>query len=32
MDCRFSNYFQFITAAHASSFALADIGQCYVVL
>lgn len=30
MDCCFSNFSQSFTAAHASSFALRDIGQCYV--
>ena len=30
MDCCFSNFTQSFTAAHASSFALEDIGQCYV--
>ena len=30
MDCCFSNFSQSFTAAHASSFALKDIGQCYV--
>ncbi len=30
MDCCFSNFSQSFTAAHASSFALTDIGQCYV--
>ncbi len=30
MDCCFSNFSQSFTAAHASSFALEDIGQCYV--
>lgn len=29
MDCCFSNFSQSFTAAHASSFALKDIGQCY---
>lgn len=30
MDCCFSNFSQSFTSAHASSFALRDIGQCYV--
>lgn len=30
MDCCFSNFSQSFTSAHASSFALEDIGQCYV--
>lgn len=30
MDCCFSNFTQSFSRAHASSFALADIGQCYV--
>ncbi len=30
MDCCFSNFTQSFTAAHAASFALEDIGQCYV--
>lgn len=30
MDCCFSNFTQSFSSAHASSFALADIGQCYV--
>ncbi|MFM5886449.1 MAG: sulfotransferase [Novosphingobium sp.] len=30
MDCCFSNFTQSFTSAHASSFALADVGQCYV--
>lgn len=30
LDCCFSNFSQSFTAAHASSFALKDIGQCYV--
>lgn len=30
MDCCFSNFTQYFSRAHASSFALADIGQCYV--
>lgn len=30
MDCCFSNFSQSFTAAHASSFALEHIGQCYV--
>jgi tetratricopeptide (TPR) repeat protein len=30
MDCCFSNFSQSFTAAHASSFALEDIGQSYV--
>lgn len=30
MDCCFSNFSQSFTTAHASSFALEDIGQCYV--
>lgn len=30
MDCCFSNFTQSFTSAHASSFALPDIGQCYV--
>ncbi len=29
MDCCFSNFTQSFSSAHASSFALADIGQCY---
>src|SRR5690606_41694925 len=30
MDCCFSNFTQSFSSAHASSFALRDIGQCYV--
>lgn len=30
MDCCFSNFSQSFSRAHASSFALADIGRCYV--
>jgi tetratricopeptide (TPR) repeat protein len=30
MDCCFSNFTQSFSSAHASSFALEDIGQCYV--
>lgn len=30
MDCCFSNFTQSFTSAHASSFALKDVGQCYV--
>lgn len=30
MDCCFSNFTQSFSSAHASSFALKDIGQCYV--
>lgn len=30
MDCCFSNFTQSFTSAHASSFALEDVGQCYV--
>lgn len=30
MDCCFSNFTQSFSRAHASSFRLADIGQCYV--
>lgn len=30
MDCCFSNFTQSFTSAHAASFALEDIGQCYV--
>lgn len=30
MDCCFSNFTQSFSSAHASSFALTDIGQCYV--
>lgn len=30
MDCCFSNFTQSFSRAHASSFALSDIGQCYV--
>jgi tetratricopeptide (TPR) repeat protein len=30
MDCCFSNFSQSFSSAHASSFALDDIGQCYV--
>jgi cytochrome c-type biogenesis protein CcmH/NrfG len=30
MDCCFSNFSQSFSRAHASSFALRDIGQCYV--
>lgn len=30
MDCCFSNFSQSFTSAHASSFALKDVGQCYV--
>ncbi len=30
MDCCFSNFTQSFTSAHASSFALEHIGQCYV--
>lgn len=30
MDCCFSNFTQSFSSAHASSFALQDIGQCYV--
>lgn len=30
MDCCFSNFTQSFSRAHAASFALADIGQCYV--
>jgi tetratricopeptide (TPR) repeat protein len=30
MDCCFSNFSQSFSTAHASSFALEDIGQCYV--
>lgn len=30
MDCCFSNFSQSFTSAHASSFALRDVGQCYV--
>lgn len=30
MDCCFSNFTQSFTSAHASSFALRDVGQCYV--
>lgn len=30
MDCCFSNFSQSFSSAHASSFALRDIGQCYV--
>jgi tetratricopeptide (TPR) repeat protein len=30
MDCCFSNFVQSFSSAHASSFALRDIGQCYV--
>jgi len=30
MDCCFSNFSQSFSRAHASSFRLADIGQCYV--
>ncbi len=30
MDCCFSNFTQSFSRAHASSFALEDIGQCYV--
>lgn len=30
MDCCFSNFTQSFSTAHASSFALKDIGQCYV--
>lgn len=29
MDCCFSNFTQSFSSAHAASFALADIGQCY---
>lgn len=30
MDCCFSNFSQSFTSAHAASFALRDVGQCYV--
>lgn len=30
MDCCFSNFTQSFSSAHAASFALKDIGQCYV--
>lgn len=30
MDCCFSNFTQSFTSAHAASFALRDVGQCYV--
>lgn len=30
MDCCFSNFTQSFSSAHAASFRLADIGQCYV--
>lgn len=30
MDCCFANFTQSFSRAHAASFALADIGQCYV--
>ena len=30
MDCCFSNFTQSFSRAHASSFALRDVGQCYV--
>jgi len=30
MDCCFSNFTQSFSSAHASSFALRDVGQCYV--
>jgi tetratricopeptide (TPR) repeat protein len=30
MDCCFSNFTQSFSSAHAASFALRDIGQCYV--
>lgn len=30
MDCCFSNFTQSFSRAHAASFALADIGQCYI--
>lgn len=30
MDCCFSNFTQSFSSAHASSFSLEDIGQCYV--
>jgi len=30
MDCCFSNFSQSFSRAHASSFRLADIGQCYI--
>lgn len=30
LDCCFSNFTQYFTRAHAASFALEDIGQCYV--
>ena len=30
MDCCFSNFTQSFSRAHAASFALRDIGQCYV--
>jgi tetratricopeptide (TPR) repeat protein len=30
MDCCFSNFSQSFSSAHASSFSLRDIGQCYV--
>jgi tetratricopeptide (TPR) repeat protein len=30
MDCCFSNFTQSFSSAHASSFSLRDIGQCYV--
>jgi tetratricopeptide (TPR) repeat protein len=30
MDCCFSNFTQSFSSAHASSFALHDVGQCYV--
>ncbi|MEO6388520.1 MAG: sulfotransferase [Croceibacterium sp.] len=30
MDCCFSNFSQSFSSAHASSFALRDVGQCYV--
>lgn len=30
LDCCFSNFTQSFSSAHASSFALRDIGQCYV--
>lgn len=30
MDCCFSNFTQSFTSAHAASFALEDVGQCYV--
>lgn len=30
MDCCFSNFTQSFTSAHASSFSLEDVGQCYV--